>query len=46
MLDQGELREYDPAERPSLFRSFHRFTGEQARAATHTGQLAAYTLPT
>jgi hypothetical protein len=26
MLDQGELKEYDPALRPSLYRVFHRFT--------------------
>ena len=45
-LDKGALREYDPAERPSLYRLFHRFTGCEEEHPLTPGQLTAYTLPT
>jgi len=45
MLDQGELREYDPAQRASLYRIFHQFTGCKEAQPLTAEQLAAYTLP-
>jgi len=45
-LDEGTLRECDPAERPSLYRLFYRFTGCEEENPLTPGQLTAYTLPT
>jgi hypothetical protein len=43
-LDEGWLKEYDAAERPSLYRLFARFTGATPEQPLTKEQIAAFTL--
>ena len=44
-LDENWLREYDSAERPSLYRLLHRFSGCKEKEHLTKEELTAYELP-